>query len=45
MKIRLDEIDKYLDEDPDVHLKDYLKRKKRQYDTIYKKQRRKEERE
>ena len=43
MKIRPDEVEKYLDEDPDVYLKDYLKRKKRQYDTIYKKQRQKEE--
>ena len=45
MKIRPEEVEKYLDEDHNVHLKDYLKRKKRQYDTIYKKQRRKEERE
>ena len=45
MKVRPEEVERYLEEDPDIHIKDYLKRKKRQYDTIYKKQKRKEEKE
>lgn len=44
MKIKPEEVEKYLDEDPNIYSKEYLKRKKRQYDTIYKKQKRKEER-